>query len=288
MKVNLICNLKYRVGDDTIAAVETFNEVVAWCLRQAFHRVGVDAVFVNDNHLLQKSCPVADHSLVISATAMKGVRQVDGYLAAIRAATRGTVNLYLDADYRGWDKYYDYVFTVVEPYPSSSTKFVYGGWGADPALFYPEQTERMVYVDAYMYGFYGGQYDRIYDKVRVALQDIRIAVCQPFPTYHNRQRIPWSQMAANLRKCLFYIGTQPGDSGLTRIEAATCGALLIGHPSLMAPRTWRLFEHATWGTPSELAAILQTTPNVAKNRARALQHTWDNVVDRMLKVWGER
>jgi len=218
---------------------------------------------------------------------MKAMRKNHKYLELVRASTKGKMTLYLDAAYAYWDKLFDVIFTVVQPFQKSSSKYVYAGWGADPKYCYPDQGTRAVFCDSLMYGFYKGRYDPIYTLIETACAELSACVplqiyC-PFPNYHNRQVITWPEMQAILRKCHFYMCTQDGESGLTRIEAATSGALLVVPKPLYRYRTMGSLEHVIWTSKEELRQILMsnTHPCVISRKARA--HTWDRVAARILK-----
>ena len=72
------------------------------------------------------------------------------------------------------------------------------------------------------------------------------------------------------------------EAGLPRIEAATCGALLVVPEGLYRPRSMDSLEHVRWRTKQELINALAVKTNPVKIRKRALEHSWDKVVKRML------
>ena len=88
-----------------------------------------------------------------------------------------------------------------------------------------------------------------------------------------------------IRKCHYYCCTQLGESGLTRIEAATSGALLVVPEALYRPRTMDSLECRMWRTRDDLLDILSTDVDVKANREKALVHSWDKVVERMIGVF---
>ena len=161
--INLVNNL---AEDGKFSKVNTFNEVVAWFLRKAFRKAGVESQFVKDWSVGKVMPPKADHTIVFSNVAIKQVRRDGVYLKNLRESTSGKVTLYLDADFPGWQKWFDYVFTVVEPHQKNSKQFIYAGWGADPGYCYREQGEKAIFLDSLMWGWYNGNYDRYY-KIRI-------------------------------------------------------------------------------------------------------------------------
>jgi len=286
--INLISNL----GEDAkLENVSLFNNTVAWFLRKAFEKKGVEVRFVKEHDLLVKSPPNADHALVISGIAMQywaGThRFVRGKTPTIRSkirkATKGKIAVYLDSDYPQWIKPFDHVFTVVKP-QSKDPKCVYAGWGADPEYCYPDQDEKAVFLDSLMYEFYKGKFNDIYDIYKKVLPTLGLKIYDPWPTYHGSTRITWTQVQDILRKTHFHCCTQLGESGLTRIEAATCGALLVVPKPLYRPRTMASLEHRIWSTKEDLIKILKTETDPEAIRKKALQHSWDKVASRIIQT----
>ena len=288
MKINLISN----IGEgSTLEDVGNFNRTIAWFIHEALEKQGVDARLVRDRDLLTNPPPEADHAIVISNIAMnfvagthKAVRgRVPSILSQLRKATKGKISIYLDADYPQWFKYFDHVFTVVKP-QSKDPKCVYAGWGADPEYCYPDQDEKALFLDSLMYEFYKGRFNPIYDIYKKVLPSLDIKVYDPWPTYHNSVRLLWTQVQDILRKTHFHCCTQLGESGLTRIEAATSGALLVVPRALYKPRTMASLEHKIWSTEEELIKILTTETDPTNIRKKALAHSWDKVASRILET----
>ena len=202
----------------------------------------------------------------------------------IRKATKGKMTLYIDADYPQWFRHFDYVFTVVKPYHGMDTKCVYAGWGADPEYCYPDQDEKAVFLDSLMYEFYDGKFNSIYDIYKNTLPELGLKTYNPWPTYHGSKRLTWTQVQELLRKTSYYCCTQLGESGLTRIESATCGALLVVPKALYKPRTMASLEHRIWSTKEELIKILEMETNQEAIRRKALNHSWDRAASRILKT----
>ena len=279
--INLVSSLKE--GDNPKSRWFTFNMTVAWFLRKAFEKKGVQCNFVNDRTLLLEE--EADHTIVTSGMAMKFAREMPHYLKVLRKTTNGKLTVYLDADYKEWEKYFDIIFTVVELLPiTSRTYYRYVGWGADPKYCYPDQDERAVFLDSLMHGYYDNKFNKIYDIYKKTLSALDLKVYNPWPRYHGSVRLLWYQVQELLRKSHYYCCTQLGESGLTRIEAATCGALLVVPRPLYRPRTMASLEHRIWDTEDDLIKILKTKTDPQAIRKKALAHSWDKVASRILKT----
>jgi len=283
--INLISNF----GEDAkLENVRVFNHTVAWFLRKALEKKGIEVRFVKEHDLLVNSPPNADHTLVISAIGMhywagthRFVRgKTPTVRSKIRKATKGKVAVYIDADYGTWINQFDYLFSVIQP-RSGNPKCVYAGWGADPEYCYPEQEERAVFLDTFNLKKPRGR-KSIYEIYEEVLPTLKIKVYRPKPFYHKDKRLNWPNFQKIMRKCHYYCCTQLGDSGLTRIEAATCGALLVVPNLLYKPRTMASLEHRRWTTKQGLIKILKTETDPEAIREKALKHSWDKVATRIL------
>ncbi len=280
MKINIVSNLGEGFNPDLILQ---YNTSIAFNLRKALKGAGHEINLVKDH---DNQAPKADHSIVISNWAMNRVRDDPRYLNMLREATDGKLGLWLDASFSGMDKLYDVVLTVTPPYEHSSPKFKWVGYAADPTVFYPEQDPRpTAFVDSYAYGWYGGEYDYVYDILKAVLDVSQIQVLQPIEQYNTGKRIPWPQLAALFRRCHFSIVTQLGHWGLTNIETATCGALLIMPKPMDRPHSWPCdLNHVFWENQADLEEILSRPVDIEANRAKALESTWEKVVDRLTEA----
>lgn len=300
--INLLCS----IATPKIDKLFRFNQVVAWNLREAFKKRGYEGRFIYADAKSWRRLEVpskADHTIAISGASMLLLRgtgrqgrkysaeiqkECKKYREKIRKSTTGKITMYIDADYGGWGGYFDHVFTLVKPLPRSSKKYVYAGWGADPKYYYPQQAgpalPRSIFLDCLMYGYYKGKYDKIYDTYKQVLSASKINVHNPLADYLKTRRIPWPEMQKILRKCHFYACTQLGEGGLTRIEAATCGAMLVIPRPFYRSRSMGSLEHRIWDTKADLVKILKTKTNPKAIRKKALEHSWDKVASRILKT----
>ncbi len=270
--INLISNLSENAKLEQLYA---FNQVVAWFLRDAFTKLGYECRFQRDHDI---TIQPADHSIIFSAIAMKRMRSEPTYYNAVRKATKQKVMLYLDSDFHGWDQLYDIVFTVTNPLPSSSKKFVYAGWGADPNYCYPEQDEKAVFLDRYQdLSARGLAYAQIFKIYKEVLTTTGLKIL------HTTRWMKWLEMQSQFfRKAHYYCCTQFGESGLTRIEASTCGALLIVPKLLYMARTMGSLEHVIWSTKEDLIAALKLETNPKEISEKAKKHSWNLVAQRII------
>ena len=281
MRINLITNME---EDAELNDLNSYNTVVAWFIREALQKRGIEGCLVQGRDLLTNPPPKAAHTIVFTNLAMNAVRSNPDYLKTLRKTTKGTVDLWLDAAWSGWDTYFDHIFCVAKWRCSPSSPYIHVGFGADPRYLYQEQEEKAVFLDTLMWGKYEGRYDKLYELYEEVLADLDIKVYNPVPTYTGSRRLPWLEMQAVRRKCHFFLVTQLGGFGLGRIEAATCGSLIVQPKRLYRHRLTIDVEMEIWDTREELVKILEAPVDVEANRKKALEHTWDKAADRMIQV----
>lgn len=280
MRINLVSNLGENFD---VKKFNAYNHVIAYNLREALLDSGHDVQMIRD-HDNEVPFFKADHTVVISAVAMNKIHDNQGYKLMLRANTEGKFCLWLDAAFSQWGPYFDLIFTVVPPYKDSASHYRWVGYAADPAIFYPAHEEKTVFVDSYMWGWYGGIHDWIYRIIQEVLEDSGLRILQPVPIYNKGRRATWPEMIEAFRASHFHVTTQVGNFGLTNIEATTCGALLVIHENLNEPRSWPFpMPHVTWKTREDLEEILTKMPDIRENRIMALEHSWRRVALRLLE-----
>ncbi len=258
--------------------IVSFNQMVAWFLHDAFKKLGHPSRLVSDT---SSHIPVADNTLVVSGLAMVRMRTKPGYRAMVRRATRRRVTLYLDADFGDMGYPYNIIFTVVPPVRKG--RFVYAGWGADPAYYYPDQREKAVFLDRqHSYRGFPAEMARIYQTYLRVLPTTGAKIYRP----PQKVRIPLPELQEMFRRCHYYCCTQYGDSGLTRIEAATCGALLVVPARLYKPRTMGALSHAIWRTEADLRKIMATKTDPKAISIQARKQTWGLAARRIMARLG--
>lgn len=275
MIFNLVSNLSEGYDPDLILQ---YNTSIAVSLKAALIKAGHYVTLVKDH---DDEAPTAGYTIVISNWAMNRVRDDPAYLPMLRRATRWKLCLWLDAAFGGMDAQYDTVFTVVPPYDYSGPKFRWAGFAADPDIFKSQQASQpRAFIDSYAYGWHDGKYDYVFDIIKAVTKDM--AVSQPVEQYNEGRRIPRARLAEIMSYCHFSVVTQVGNWGLTNIETATCGALLVIHKDMNAEHTWPCeLNHALWKSKYELEEILSRPVDVEANRAKALEQNWAQVVARI-------
>ena len=221
-------------------------------------------------------------------------------------STRGKTTLLIDTNFSYWDRYFDIVFTVTTPkfplkptskrflkaYGSESKnkwwlypeKYVYAGWGADPEHCYPDKNEqKTIFVDGYEQSTkYYNQCKKWYaiiDRVLKSLTDTKTHLIY---NYSDGKRHPWPTFQRMLRESHFYIDPQLGSTGLTRIEAGTCGCLIVSAKEMYGAWALDPLETACWSTEEGLRKILDGETNPQRIHERAKVQTWDKVAERIV------
>lgn len=272
------------------------NMVYAWFLNKWLRKAGVDSRFVSHifhkTHKLTKADKppqIADYTLITSRSGYSQILGTPGYYEKLKKLTKKKIAIYLCSDlHTGRNvhlpKYFDHIFTQVQPKPGLDPKYVYAGWGADPEYCYPEKKEKAVYLDSLMYEYYKGRYDSIYKIYEETIPKLEIKLYHPLPRYKGTKRTGWLTHQKLVRASHFYCLTQPGEGGLTRLEAATGGALLVVPEAFSKLRSISGLERRVWKTEEDLIKILEKPLNARAIRKKALEHSWEKTVERILRV----
>lgn len=300
LMINIVSNLW---GTEPIENLRNFNHVLAFSLHEAFNKIGVESKLVHDKtYHTEILTPKADYTILISACSyvyftpwrwkeIEKKKIAANYVSNVRKSTKKKVMIYTESNYTRYETLCDIVFTVTEPlftpknrrFFAHPEKYKYAGWGAKPELFYPEQKEKAVFLDSLRWGGYGGGYDNIYHTIEKVLKEAQnLRTYNPIPKFPVDIRLRWVELAKIFRKCHYYLCTQRGEPGLTRLEAATCGALIIAPKQLYVPRSISSLEHVVWDTEEDLIKALNIKTNPEKIRAKALNHTWEKVAKRIV------
>lgn len=267
--LNIISSLGSDATKDNIGL---FNATVAWYLHEEFEKQGYPNRLVCD---LDIQIPYADNTLVISGLAMLNMRNKPRYRNMVRRATGRKLTVYRDSDFAvGYP--YNRVFTIAKP---SRPGYVYAGWGADSEAYYPDQKEKAVFLDRrHTYNKFPAEMASIYRTYLKVLPKTGAKIYQP--PDNNVPTQEWQEM---FRRSHYYCCTQYGNAGLTRIEAATCGALLVVPQRLYMPKTMGTLAHAIWKNEAELKKILNTKTDPKAISAQAMEHTWDKAASRIIE-----
>ncbi len=262
----------------------SFNQIVAYQLRNAMEQKGytVNIVACRDEDI-----PLAKHTLVFSGWSMNQIRENPPYKERLRKATLGLLCVYLDSDLPKFDGWFERVFTVIEPLPTSSAKYVYAGWGADPDIFYPEKHPPTIFVDSFIGDMFDGEYDiveKLYREAFPELERLGWEVFQPIE-YYKDKRVLFGEYQKMIRRGSAYFLTQVGESGLSKIEGLYCGMELIVHKKAYRPRTEGKYQGCfhVWETVDDLIEHMYWVRDRKKEiREIALKDNWPAVADRIL------
>lgn len=284
MRINLISSVDENW---TLEKIVSPNQVYAWFLHMAFENQGVDARFVKHTKLKQEHPPKTDHTIVISSAALTFMAREAGYAKRLRSSTEGKLTCYFNTDeLRLGDHWFSHCFTQIAPRIGRPKKYICVGWGVDPTYSYPDQDEKAAFLDSRVLLPKSRKriMEMIYEKYDAVLSTLDMKIYNPVPLYYGSKRIPYQDYQATLRKCHYYLCTQFGEGGISRLEAAACGALIVVPSKLYRKKTMNLLNHQIWRTEEDLRDILDEDVDIEANRQRTLEHTWSNVAKKILAV----
>jgi hypothetical protein len=184
------------------------------------------------------------------------------------------------------------------------------GWAADPDLLYPEQKRgelrilidhpyyksgqpditEAVTVDTTMFAHTGAwqtKYDRacVRRLINGGAENVTINDA-PLKSF-ERQHVPFPDIAQEYRRTHVYMVTHKESVGLTCLELAYCGALVVASAGMIYQDRLDTVRHVLYeGARAPWGQILNSI-DVASSALEAREQTWDKVADRMLAWFGD-
>jgi hypothetical protein len=183
------------------------------------------------------------------------------------------------------------------------------GWAADPELFHPQQLrgELRILIDHPTYKPGGVDQAQVitYEAVNfthttrwrdrfrsvrlrrlvdngvedVSLDNVRV------PLFH-REHVPLETIAAEYRRTYVFLPTHKESVGLTCLEAAMCGALVVAPKGCIYQDRLDTVRHVQYEGRVPWQEVLDKCDFRASS-CKALQQSWPKVADRLLKWFGD-
>jgi hypothetical protein len=314
------------VGPDIqdIRRVKNFTGVQAFYLMRELRKRGVELVFVNGKHKdpIQYLADIdgrdCDHCLALGLRWFS--HQPMGCAAILKTKVKGAVTQLHDGlihEYwaphmRGVDCTFMFRDDRVRTrdWIRYCNNYHYIGWAADPALLYPEQKHgelrilidhpyyksgqpditEAVTVDATMFAHTGAWQTR-FERIKVrrlingGAEDV--TVDDPPLKAFERQHVPFPDICSEYRRTHVYMVTHKESVGLTCLELAMCGALVVAPAGMIYQDRLDTVRHVLYeGVRAPWGQILNGI-NVASSALGAREQTWDKVADRMLEWFGD-
>ncbi len=202
-------------------------------------------------------------------------------------------------------------------YPKSSPKHAahaagncYIGWAADPILCQPLQRddELRILVDHPIYGFERSDRTLLILKslaafVRSGTWRMRFTAVQvrqildgkvtdadlfdPHVDLYERQHIPYKDICAEYSQSHVFMPTHQEASGLSVLESATAGALVVACKDFISPDRLATVRHVEYADVIPWRRVVDSI-DVPASRALALKSSWAAVAKRViehLKTW---
>ena len=261
-------------------AVKCYSDMWMYHLCEAFRSLGVELIFHEPYKPEQEPLEYAKSILAMlthqkaNAILAPGVRYFTHIPEAIGLFLRQHSPVLVTQIYDGSlldNAAVDITFTVrddtwrfhndVSRLARHNANNVHIGWAADPSLFYPEARrgrQLRIFIDHAAFDVSGYDFSLTImmnlQKLKAlgvgfqarTLTDEGLVDVDPedivVRPYH-RKSVPAPVFAAELRQADIFIVTHPESLGLTVLEAAMCGALIIAPPNCIPPDRLALVEH---------------------------------------------
>ena len=310
-----------------IRKVKNFTGIYAYYLAREFRARGVELVFADGKHpeplryLADVDPQGADHVLAFGLRWF--THQPIGCAAILKTKVPGAVTMLHDGlvhdgltnQMAGVDCTFMFRDDAlrVRDWKRYAKSNHYIGWGSDPELLFPEQRpeERRILIDHQFYK--GGHPDHtnaiVHDAMLFATagswkkhhpkangvsvrrlinggaEDVTLENMTGLP--FNRMHVPFPDICREYRRAHVYMVTHRESVGLTCLELATCGALVVAPMGMIYSdrlATIRHIEFAGVRIPwSEIMRAIDIKASVEQARLQ----TWPKVADRLLNWFAE-
>jgi len=186
----------------------------------------------------------------------------------------------------------------------------YIGWAADPDLLYPEQDTTVLRIlidhpyyksgtpditqavteDVLTFAYTGAWIKRwkrimIRRLVNGGAEDVSITNAKA--STFERKHVPFPDIAREYRKATVYMVTHKESVGLTCLELAMCGALVVASKGLIYHDRLDTVRHVEYeGVRAPWSEVLDAI-DIKASTEIAREETWAKVTDRMLQWFGD-
>jgi len=311
------------VGPDMrdIRKVKNFTGVYAFYLMRELRKRGIEMRFVDGKHkdplkyLADVDASGCDHALALGLRWF--THQPVGCAGILKTKVKGAVTQLHDGLVHGYlgehMVHVDCTFTFrddstrTRDWDRYAPRYCFIGWAADPEYLYPDQKpqELRILLDHPYYK--SGQPD-ITEAVTVdatvfahtytmpkspiivrrlingGAEDVTID--DPPLKIFERQHIPFEDIAREYRRTHVYMVTHKESVGLTCLELAMCGALVVAPKGMIYQDRLDTMRHIIYErTPAPWSDILKSLNPVA-SATLAREQRWERVADRMLAWFG--
>ena len=311
------------VGPDMrdLRRVKNFTGVQAFYLMREFRNRGVEMVFANPKHpnmidyLTHLDGQGCDHVLALGLRWF--THQPKGCATILKTKTNGAVTMlhdglvhdYLDEFMVGVDCTFMFrndKLRTKEWNRRYAKNYCYIGWAADPEFLYPDQKadELRILIDHPYYKSgtpdittavvndtvlfaQSGSWREKFKTIRVrrlvngGAEDVNFD--KPDVRPFDRQHVPFGDIVREYRKSLVYCVTHKESVGLTCLELAYCGAMVVAPKGMIYQDRLDTMRHVQYeGVRAPWPNILDAI-NIKELAEMARKQTWGDVAERMLQ-----
>lgn len=279
-------------------------QLYSYFLRKEFEKIGIETegakfagvneppkIFRNIINLL----PKGDHVVCVEQRAFRNRNHAPFLVPEIKKKIPGKVTTICDNNSIVGPE--DMLYYAVPA--KAKPKSLYVGWGADPAFCYPEKdpSKIRILVD---HGYYGTKVRDWSDQILKDVADfsrknkkveIRRFISGGIETLdinniwkdkYNRNGLPFTEACAEYRQAHVFIVTHPESMGLSVLESAMSGALVVSPKGFIRRELLRDLHHIEYTDSIPWKKVLDNI-NPQKASKMASKYTWSNVASKIAK-----
>jgi len=305
MKIVFFAGIQKPTDELSHEDINGTGKLYSYYLRKEMDKRGIETipcrgVGVNESDEKYKqliNIPKGDHLISVEQRGITNRRNHPYVLKRMRESISGKITSICDNNMLIGDE--DLLFYAV-PAPEKP-KSIYVGWAVDHSMCFPQKDPNVlrILIDHSLYvenntvdisipifkdvmNFANSYKERPVIVRRFISGGVETCDANSKPEIYNRKGLNFKDAAAEYRKADIFIVTHPESMGLSVLESAASGALVLSPNGFIKPELINDLNHLIFNGKIPWKNALNMI-NHEESYKRTLKYNWSDVVDKMIK-----
>lgn len=305
MKIVFFSGIQKPTNELSLEDINGTGKLYSYYLRKEMDKRGIETIpcrglGVNesdDKYEKLINIPKGDHLISVEQRGITTRKQHPCVLKRMRESISGKITSICDNNILIGDE--DLLFYAV-PAPEKP-KSIYVGWAVDHSMCFPQKDPNVlrILIDHSLYVANNNvdcsipifkdvmNFANLYKERPVIVRrfisgGIETCDANSKPEIYNRKGLNFRDAAAEYRKSDIFIVTHPESMGLSVLESAASGALVLSQEGFIKPELINDLNHLIYRGNIPWGVVLKMI-NHKESYTRTLKYNWSGIVDKMIK-----